>query len=217
MNALRRFLTSSLGQKTLMALTGLGLVGFLVAHLAGNLTLFQGAEALNEYEHKLESFGPLLYVAEAGLGLLFVVHIGLALRVTARNREARGVGYRQRTHMGESTVASRSMLISGLVLLLFLLVHLIDFRVPKAMGSDSVEDMGVAVIDRLTSPIGFLIYMVGLTAMGLHLRHAFASAFQTLGVSHPRYSLWLRNAGFGLAVVLFVGFASIPIYLMFQS
>ena len=105
---LARFLSSSLGKKSLMALTGLALIGFLILHLAGNLSLYADDDgtAFNAYAQELESFGPLLWVAEAGLLALFVVHIGLALKVSREGREARGIGYRVRANMGKKTVSA---------------------------------------------------------------------------------------------------------------
>ena len=132
---LGRFLSSSIGKKTVMALTGLCLVGFLVAHLAGNLVFFTGGEeGLNAYAEKLESLGPLLIVAEVGLALLFVVHITLALKLSRENSAAREQGYRRRGNMGQATAGSATMLITGLIVAVFLVIHLIDSRLPKMTG-----------------------------------------------------------------------------------
>ncbi len=211
---LGRFLTSSIGKKTVMALTGLCLVGFLVAHLAGNLTFYTGGEeGLNAYAQKLEDLGPLLVVAEVALALLFVVHIALALRLSRENSAAREQGYRRRGSMGERTAGSSTMLITGLIVAVFLVIHLIDFRLPKLTGE--LDDLGAAVTQRLSSPAGIAIYLVGVTALGLHLSHAVQSALQTLGAAHPKYTPLLRGLGLLLAVVLFVGFASFPIYGLF--
>lgn len=211
---LGRFLSSSIGKKSLMALSGLSLVGFLVAHLLGNLSLFAGNEAFNEYAQKLEDLGPLLMVAEVGLLVLFIVHMGLALRTSKENREARDSRYQMRGTHGKSTFASRTMLITGLIIGVFLVIHIIDFRVAKALDSKSVEDLAVGVRNRLGSPLGAFIYLVGITALGVHLRHAISSALQTLGVNHPKYNDLIRMVGIGLAAILALGFASFPIYLL---
>ncbi len=211
---LGRFLSSSIGKKTVMAVTGLCLVGFLVAHLAGNLTLYVGGEeGLNAYSQKLEDLGPLLIAAEIGLALLFVVHIALALKLSRENAAAREEPYRRRGSLGQKTAGSATMLITGLIVGVFLVIHLIDFRIPKLTGE--LEDLGAAVTARLSSPAGIAIYLVGVTALGLHLSHAVQSALQTLGAGNAKYTPILRRLGLLLAVVLFLGFASFPIYGLF--
>ncbi|MFT5052084.1 MAG: succinate dehydrogenase / fumarate reductase cytochrome b subunit [Chlamydiales bacterium] len=218
LNWFGRFCSSSIGKKTLMALTGLGLIGFLIAHLAGNLTLFADAdgEAFNHYAEVLES-NPLLPIAEVGLLILFVAHIALGLAVSRGNREARVDRYQVRADKGKQTLGSRSMLVTGLIIGVFLVVHIIDFRIAKAMGDESMNDIAMAVKTRLGSPVGAGIYLVGILSLGVHLSHAFKSAFQTLGVNHPRYSPLIEKVGLGLAVILFLGFASFPIYCLIQG
>jgi len=208
-----RFLTSSIGKKTFMALTGLALVGFLVVHLAGNLTLFGSDAAFNAYAAKLESYGLLLTAAEIGLAGLFAVHVASALRLARENHAARPVGYSVRADMGKRTIGSASMLITGLVVGAFVVVHVLDFRVPKLAGN--IDDLAVAVRTRLSSPLGALIYLVGVGALGLHLSHAVQSALQTLGINHPRWTPVLRALARALTLVLTLGFASFPILLSF--
>jgi succinate dehydrogenase / fumarate reductase cytochrome b subunit len=218
MSWLDRILHSSIGRKALVASTGILLVGFLVVHLAGNLTLFADStgEAFTNYEHALGS-NPLLPVAEIGLLVLFVVHIGLAVRVTLANREARRQGYAVRATVGRKTFASGTMIVTGVLVLAFLVVHLMDFRVPKLFGSDSVANMADAVKARLATPVGGLVYLVGVGALGLHLSHGFKSAFQTLGANHPRYTPWIERLGILLALVFFLGFALFPVYFLVRS
>jgi len=212
---LGRLLGSSIGKKVFMALTGLALIGFLIVHVAGNLTLFvdEDGSSFNAYAHALES-NPLLPIAEVGLLALLVAHIALGLRVSMDNKAARESRYELRASMGEKTLASSSMLVTGIVILIFLVVHIVDFRIPKMF--DDI-DLAEAVKVRLSSPLGAGIYLVGVAALGLHLSHAFKSAFQTLGINHPRYTPWIRCASLGLAVLLFLGFASFPIYYFLQG
>ncbi|HIG88043.1 MAG TPA: succinate dehydrogenase cytochrome b subunit [Planctomycetes bacterium] len=217
MHALRRFLETSVGRKTVLAITGLSLFGFVIVHLLGNFALFSGTEAFNEYAQKLEDLGPVLMVAEVGLLTLFVVHMGLALSLHRQSREARPDDYRIRANMGRSTVASRSMLITGLALGVFLVIHITDFRIKKIMGDPAVADLGQAVVERITSPLGLVIYMGGIIALGLHLRHALQSAFQTLGLSHPRYADNVRYVSAASAALITLGFAAIPLYLLFTG
>ncbi len=218
MSWLDRFLHSSIGRKFLVSMTGLLLIGFLVVHLAGNLTLFADStgETFTKYEHSLDS-NPLLPIAELVLLAIFVVHIGLAVRVSLANREARRHGYAVRTSLGQRTFASGTMVVTGLAVLAFLVVHLIDFRVPKLFGNASVANMASAVKLRMASPIGAIVYLVGIGALGLHLSHGFKSAFQTLGVNHPRYRPWIERLGILLAVLLFLGYALFPIYFLVRA
>ncbi len=218
MSWLERFLHSSIGRKALMAVTGLLLIGYLVLHLAGNLTLYadEKGESFNTYAESIAG-NPLLPLAEVGLLALFLVHIGLGVRVALANREARKAGYRVRTSLGQRTFSSSTMLVTGVLVLVFLVVHVYDFRLPKLMGSPEAADLALLVKRRLASPIGAGIYLLGVGALGLHLAHAFQSAFQTLGVNHPRYRPLIARAGLALAVLLFLGFASFPIVFLVQS
>ncbi len=211
---LRRVLSSSIGKKTGMALSGLALVGFLIVHLLGNLSILGSDSAFNAYAQKLEDLGPLLIVAEIGLLALFLFHIVLALMVSLRNRSARSVAYRANGNMGEKTVGSRSMLVTGLLLGAFLIIHIIDFRVKKLLGLESAEDLGKLVRDRLTSPIGLGIYIGAGVLIGLHLSHGFKSAFQSLGLHHNKFNGTIRFVGYVLAIALAIGFAGVPIALL---
>jgi len=210
---LRRTLSSSIGKKALMALTGLLLIGFLLVHFAGNLLLYAGDDghAFTQYALAFESKPALLYAAEVLLTALFVVHIVLGIRVTLQNREARAERYRARASHGARTPGSATMIVTGLVLLLFLLVHVYDFRLTK----DSGDELVGLVRARLSGGIGFLIYTLGVVALGLHLSHAFQSALRSLGVDHPRYDRLVRGASIALGVVLGLGFLSFPLVFFF--
>jgi succinate dehydrogenase cytochrome b subunit len=205
------FLRSSIGEKSLMALTGLALVGFLIVHLAGNLTLFADEEgaAFDRYAKGLED-SPLLLVAELGLALLFLAHIALALRTSFENREARSERYAIRTSLGKRTLASSSMLVTGVVILVFLVIHLLDFRLRER----APDGLAAMVVRRLSTPLGAGIYLLGVAAVGLHLSHAVRSALQSLGLNHSRYNLLMTRGGLALALILFAGFASFPIVLL---
>lgn len=207
---LPRFLRSSVGKKASMAITGLLLVGFLVGHLGGNLLLYKpdGGQAFDAYAHKLHSLGPLLYAAEIGLIALFGVHIAFALWTTIENRRARRSRYAVPTDHGERTLASSSMPITGLIVLLFLIVHLWHFRLDGRFQ----DDPSGVVRATLASPFAAVIYIVGVVALTLHLTHAIASALQTLGLNHPRWNPLLRRGGVALGIALGLGFLSIPIY-----
>ena len=212
MNSFVRFLSSSIGRKYVMAVTGLSLTLFLLVHMAGNLTLYAGNEAFNAYAEVLES-NPLLPVAEAGLLGLFVVHVLFALLLTGRNRASRKERYRSDLGMGAKTIASTTMWITGPLLLVFLVIHIWDFRISKELLEE--YDLAQMVVDRLRQPVGFVIYTGAVVLVGLHMWHAFQSAFQTLGVAHPRYRVLIQNTGRLITALLVAGFGGIPFYLFF--
>ena len=213
MSWLRRTFDSSLGKKYLVAATGIALVGFLVVHLTGNLLIFSGkGESFDAYAKSLDS-NPLLPIAEVFLGVLFVGHITFALRANAANREARSQGYAVRASLGKKNLSSVSMVITGLVVLVFLVIHLYDFRWTKMSQPDGTSLAGL-VRERLSQPLGAGVYLLGVLALAIHLRHAFRSAFQTLGVNHPRLNPMLEKLTWAVAVLFGLGFASFPIYFL---
>ena len=214
MSWLRRTFESSLGKKFLVAATGIALIGFLVAHLSGNLLIYGGkaGEPFDAYAKALEE-NPLLPIAEAFLGLLFVAHITFALRANAANREARSQGYAVRASLGKKNLASGSMVITGLAVLVFLVIHLYDFRVSKMFAPEGTS-LACLVRARLSKPLGAGVYLLGVGALAVHLRHAFRSAFQSLGLSHPRLDPLLERLTWVVAVLFGLGFASFPIYFL---
>ena len=205
-------LASSIGRKIVMGATGLLLVGFLVEHLAGNLELYRGADgaAFDEYVAFMQSFGPLLTVAEIGLALLFLCHIYLGLRLTLENRQARKQGYVVRNDHGARTFASASMHVTGALLLAYLIKHLYDFR----FDAGFFDDPSGTVAATLSRPAHGLPYLAAAIVLGVHLRHGFRSAFQSIGVSHPRLDGLLEKIGLVVAALFALGFASFPIYFM---
>ena len=209
-------LASSVGRKLVMGLTGLLLVGFLVEHLHGNLKLYEDTDgtAFNGYVDFLQGFGPLLAVAEIGLALLFLSHIYLGLRLTLENRQARDQRYVVRSNRGAQTFASASMHVTGALVLAYLVKHLLDFR----FAPDFFEDPAASVKATLSQPVHGLFYLAAAIVLGVHLRHGFRSAFQSLGASHPKLDPLLERLGMLVAAVFALGFASFPIYyLLFWS
>jgi succinate dehydrogenase / fumarate reductase cytochrome b subunit len=210
--------TSSIGKKLVMAVTGLALCGFLVVHLGGNLLLYVGADEYNHYAHTLHAQQRLLLVAEIGLLILFLGHILLALKTDAENRAARPTGYAvKQTKMDEGPLASPAsavMMITGIVVLAFLLVHLSDFNLfglRHDAGTENPEPFVKALVI-LRDPISAITYIVGSAFLGYHVLHGFQSAFQTLGVNHPKYTPIIRFAGFVFAVTVAIGFGSFPFW-----
>ncbi len=206
-------LASSIGQKIVMGLTGLLLVGFLVEHLHGNLKLYEdaGGEAFDGYVAFLQGFGPLLVVGELGLAALFLVHIYLAFRLTLENMQARRQRYVVRNNRGASTLGSVSMFYTGALILGYLLKHLYDFR----FDGRFFEDPDALVKATLSQPKHAIVYLIAALVLGVHLSHGFRSAFQSLGVNHPRFTPLLEKLSLAIALLFTLGFASFPIYFLF--
>ena len=214
-----RLLSSSIGQKFVMGLTGLLLCGFLVAHLAGNLLLFAGAKAFNEYAHKLHEQWELLAIAETGLLVLFLVHIYLAVSTTIGNFKARKDSYvLKQTKVPNRIIGANSwMFASGAVVLGFVILHLIDLRLGMRGSINYLPESDPEApfrntIAALSDPISRVVYFVGVIILGVHLSHGFASAFQSLGLNHPKYTPLIKILGKVFAVVIAVGFASIVVF-----
>lgn len=220
-------LSTTVGRKVVMAITGLLLCGFLVVHLAGNLLLHapDGGKSYNEYAHALHKQAALLAVAEVGLFALFIAHIVIALKLTAENRAARKVGYAMRQSKQEGRLAMEGtrpdlyMALSGAVVLAFLILHLMDFRFEmraasfyKAADGSELEPYDKAMSLLSSSNLITIVgYAVGSFFLGAHLAHGFQSAFQTLGINHPKYTPLIKTCGLIFAFVIGVGFASFPV------
>ena len=211
-------LSTSIGQKIVMAITGLALCGFLIVHLGGNLLLFVGAERYNNYAHALHAQEFLLLVAEIGLLVTFLLHIWLALKTSWDNTAARPTGYAMKqTKMEQGPLAapaSATMLATGVVVLAFLLVHLSDFRLFTFRHKAPVVDPDsfVRVMTILRDPISALVYIVGSFALGYHLWHGVESAFQTLGFNHPKYTPTIKFLSLLFALIVALGFGSFPFW-----
>ena len=214
-----RLLSSSIGQKFVMGITGLLLCGFLAAHLAGNLLLFAGAEAFNEYAHALHKQWELIAIAEVGLLVLFLMHVYLAVVTSIGNVKARSQHYLlKQTKVPNRVIGANSwMFASGAVVLGFVILHLIDLRLGlrgdlKYLAETDPEAPYRNTVAVLSNPISRMVYFVGVVILGVHLSHGFASAFQSLGLNHPKYMPLIKWIGRIFAVVIAVGFASIVVF-----
>lgn len=223
-----KVLSTTVGQKILMAITGLSLCGFLVAHLGGNLKLYAGETSFNDYAHTLHSLGPLLAAAEVGLFATFALHIGLAISTGAMNKIARNKEYavketKQGVFILPNGGASNWMMLTGLIVLVFLCTHILDMKLKanpgvdysSAMNADKVvENEFHAVKSVLSTPLNAGIYITGLVALGIHLSHGIRSALQTLGVNHKRWNQLLKCGGILFAWAIAFGFMSLVIWAM---
>jgi len=225
MNLLLRPVQSSLGSKYLMAITGLGLVGFVIIHMIGNLLIFAGRDALNSYAQFLKSNGELLWLARGGLFLFFVVHIAVALRLSWKNSAARPMRYFKEDTI-EATLASRYMLLTGLVLLAFAIYHIAHFTlgiVSTANGTNYHEllqyrpneptrqDVYAMVISSFKNPVITGTYLIAMVFLWLHLWHGVYSMFQSLGITNPRFQKLIRGLGPVVSTIVLIGNCSIPL------
>jgi len=206
------FWRSSIGRKVVMAVTGAILFGFVLGHLAGNLTVYLGPEALNGYAVFLRQFlhGAGLWVARAVLLLSVILHIWSATSLTLTSRAARPVGYRER-QWTESTYASRTMRWSGVIIFFFVIYHLLHFTFGTVHPSFVEGDVYHNFVTGFQSVPVSIAYIVAMIFLGLHLRHGVWSMFQTLGVSHPRYIRWAHVGAWIFALIVVVGNCSFPI------
>ena len=217
---MKHLFQSSVGKKAFMGLTGIVLTGFAVGHLIGNLLIFAGPAALNAYALKLVHLWPLLWLARFVLIVAVVVHIDLAIRLTFQNRSARPVGYAV-TKPIQSTFAGRTMLISGLLLLLYVAYHLLHFtfgaadpsiaHLKDAAGHKDVYAMVVRAFQN--KPVAFG-YIAAMAMLCLHLSHGIGSMFQSLGLTNERLLPKLRVAGRLIAWLLFAGYSVIPVSIL---
>ncbi len=212
-------LKTSVGKKLLMACTGALLCLFLIVHLAGNMLMLVGPDAYNAYAHALHSQEWFVHLAEAGLLVLFVVHIWIAMETSRENTDARPQQYAVK----KSKIAGRklpgaispenNMLLSGGLVLAFMLLHLGDFTLNLTMP-DKIA--GLEPFDKafviMRTPVSAIAYLIGVIMLGWHLSHGVTSLFQTLGLKHPKYDPLTRRLGPVFAVIVAGGFAIFPIY-----
>ena len=213
---------TSVGKKVIMAVTGLMLVGFIVFHMYGNLKMFQGAEVFNAYAHGLREVGypifgktHLLWVARIGLIGAFGLHIWSAIELSRKNLQGRKEKYEMHEKV-QANYAALTMRWGAVVIFFFLLYHLMHFTigVPGVHPDFSREDAYHNVIRGFQSVPASIVYIVAVLALGFHLYHGSWSMFQTLGLNNKNYTIPLRAFGLGLALVVTLGFMSVPISVM---
>lgn len=197
------------------------LVGFLVAHLSGNFLIFAGPEAFNGYSEKLHHLGALLWVMRGGLLAAFLAHVYLAILLTAENHSAREGRYQNWRTKGEGGFAKKTMIYTGLLVLLFVGLHLYDFTFRSKSGDPTLidgvnggESLGLygLVWNSFLQPWHSGLYILAMIILGLHLSHGIQSLFQTMGIAHDRYTPMIKKIGMALAILLAAGFISIPIF-----
>lgn len=209
MKPCERLKTTSIAKKQVVALTGLALVGFLLTHLAGNLLMIKSKDAFDTYAAFLAGH-PLIIPAEIGLAAFFLAHIVWGLRVTWENVRARPSRYDVDGSTEHRSWGAKTMRYTGSMTLIFLVVHIVTFKFwgPKP-GEGSLWEW---VVFNFQHPVYMGFYLLAMVALGTHMGHGIKSAFQTLGLSHPRYTPLIEKAGFALALALAAGFGSLPVW-----
>ena len=212
-----RVFSSSVGTKFLVALTGIILVLFVIGHMLGNLQIFLGPEAINSYAAFLKSKPGPLWAARFGLLAALVIHVWGITRLTLTNRAARPIGYHISKTV-QSTLSSRTMVMSGLVLLAFVICHLLHFtlgmthpehfQLRDSLGRHDVYSMTILGFQQ---PFVSVSYILAMGLLGLHLDHGIASAFQTTGCGRANLRPLLERLGRGVAVIVVVGNIAIPV------
>jgi succinate dehydrogenase / fumarate reductase, cytochrome b subunit len=221
MNLISRTWHSSLGKKYIMALSGAALFGFVIAHLLGNLQIFLGPEALNRYGHFLQTTPELIWPARIGLLVLAALHIAAAVTLTKQNRAARPISYGDYDVVAAS-YASRTMFMSGLIVFVFIIYHLLHFTIQTPeinfTGQDfktlhdeqGRHDIYQMMILGYKRPLVSLFYVLGVGLLCLHLSHGVSSMFQSMGWKNKAYGGFLDKFAIVASVLIFIGYISIP-------
>ncbi len=216
MSWLSRSFKTSIGQKLVMTITGLLLFFFLFVHLAGNFTIWGGEAFFTRYVSTLESLGNFTHFIEVGLALLFIVHIFFGLRLALQNAEKRPIQYKVYESNNLIDFSARYTWQTGVLILVFLVVHLITFWYLYKFGGEGRELFEI-VTTWFANPLYSLFYIIIMIALGIHLQHGFQSAFQTLGWTHPKFTPIIEKLGTFIAWLFGLGFSLIPIYFYFSA
>jgi len=219
MGSTTTFLNSSIGKKLMMAITGSFLIIFLIIHLIGNITLFFGPEVFNGYVTTLDVVKPLIRVIEIVLLSAFILHIFNGVRLWIENKKASGAKYKVNGSRENSDLVSRTMFLTGSIVFIFLVSHLGTFfwrfNVSDPMGLANHHQYFDIVVHFFSIWWYVLLYIIAMVLLGLYLNHGFQSAFQTFGWNHKRYFPLVEKIGTLYAIIMAVGFASMPIYFFF--
>ena len=223
MNILTNLFNSSLGKKFLMAVTGAGLFAFVVGHLVGNLQIFLGPESINRYGHFLQSNLELIWPARIGLLAFVAIHIWAAVALSLENKAARPVEYANAPVPPAASYASRTMLMSGLIVAAFIIYHLLHYTAQVQAINFTGQDFHTLIDDEkrhnvyrmmvtgFQQPLVSLFYIVAMGLLCLHLSHGVSAMFQSLGLKNKTWEPVIKRFACGVALVIFAGYASIPV------
>jgi succinate dehydrogenase / fumarate reductase cytochrome b subunit len=214
------YFRSSLGKKLLMAVTGFIFFGFVIAHMLGNLQIFLGPEKINSYAKFLKDLGGILWVARITLLISFIIHVITSIQLTIENNIARGTSYAYQNTI-QATLSSRTMRLSALVVLSFVIYHLLHFtlgitnpdylKLEYNLNGVIVHDVYSMVVQGFLNPIVSGSYIFAMLLLAMHLSHGISSMIQTLGIDNPKHNPMLKSLANGFAAVIFIGNSSIPL------
>jgi succinate dehydrogenase / fumarate reductase cytochrome b subunit len=217
MRQLINFYNSSIGKKLIVALTGIVLIAYVIGHLIGNLQIYISPAQINRYAEFLHSMGPILWLIRAFLLACFALHIFTTILLAIENRLARPDRYSVKVSV-RTTAAARTMVLSGVILLCFVIFHLLQFTArPAGLGfpsyllPDGHTDVYTMVIRGFMNPFASGFYILGMFLLCSHLSHGFSSFLQTLGLNSPKIAHALETGGVILAWLIFAGYTSIPV------
>lgn len=219
---LSQIFNSTIGKKLILGVTGLLWATFVIVHLLENLLLLNpDPDPFNKWAHTLISLGPVIYFAELILVLSLLFHIVYAIRVTLENRRARSVRYKKSVSKGGGSrrgLATASMIYTGLLLLIFIIIHLMNFKYgayyETTVDGETIRDLYKTVHEYFSNPLNVTYYIVMMALLGLHLSHGVWSATQSLGLNGPRFTPFMTKVGTAVAAIVAIGFVGIPLFLL---
>ena len=205
------FWMSTVGKKVLMALSGIILFAYVIAHMLGNMQFYLGSEVINRYAHFLHSNEGMLWTARIVLLAAVLVHAIAGIQLWVGKREARPVPYRTKENI-QATAASRTMIWTGVIIAGFIVYHVLDLTVGSAHAGRYVElDPAVNLSTGFANPVPAILYIVAMVALGFHLWHGVYSMFGSLGLSHPRYTEGVKRLAAAAAVIIALANISVPV------
>ncbi len=216
MGWLTNSMSTSIGKKTIQAVTGILLILFLIVHFAGNYTIWGGEETFTAYVSTLESFGWFTHVIEILLALVFIIHIYVGLKLAWDNNKAKPQKYEVYKSNKLIDFSARYTWQTGVLILIFLIIHLLTFWYEFKFNANGRELYQI-VTDWFRNPVYSLFYILMLITVGVHVSHGFKSAIQTFGWNHPKYNSWIEKTSTFLAWLFGLGFSLIPLYFYFTS
>lgn len=204
---------SSIVRKFIMALSGLFLIIFLITHLVINsLTLASSKDLFNEAAHFMAT-NPIIYAMQYVLALGFIIHIGMGIKLTIQNKRARSQEYVYNKMSKNTDLSSRSMIVSGGLVIVFLALHLRDyFYQMKFVGLPEGTTDYDLVVNLFTNPYYTAVYVIAFIVLGIHLNHGFKSAFQSMGANHKKYNPLIKIVSTAYSIVIALGFSTIAIF-----
>ena len=215
MTTRRSFLGSLITTKLIIGVTGILLFAYLILHIAGNLMVFLGRETFNTYSHALIN-NPLVVPVEIGLVIVFLIHLFKAIRMTFQNQAARPAKYARKEWAGgasQKTLASTSMILTGLAILIFVPIHVRSFKYGTHYEvGEGMRDLFRTEVENFSSPLAVGFYIVMMLLVGLHLWHGVPSSFQSLGLNGPRFTPLIRRIGKVSAIIIAGGFIAITLW-----